>query len=125
MSFNGALPGPVDRRYHFGIRLAPEGCWAWPEVWPHTGDALTPSLGRRASALIKVPDRFLDMLAQQPPLIRGHHAVPWRPLGRLRIALRCWHGRHGLLQFAIAVERLLHPMLSAHEAAIEVLLWPL
>jgi len=72
---------------------------------------------RQASTLIKVPDRFLDMLTQQPPFICGHHTVPRRPLGRLRIWRR-GHDRHHL-RVAITVGRLLHTMLSTHETAIE------
>ena len=72
---------------------------------------------RRASTLIKIPDRFLDMLAQQAPFIGGHHTVARRPFWRLRIGRR-WYGLHGLL-VAITVKRLLHAMLSAHETAIK------
>jgi hypothetical protein len=106
MSINGALSAPVDLRRHFSIRLADR--------------AKAPPL-RQALSLIKVPDRFLNMLAQEPPLIRSHHAMPWRPLGRLRIAWRQWHGRYGCLRVAIPVEWLLHAMLSTHEAAVETL----
>jgi hypothetical protein len=74
---------------------------------------------RYTLSLVKIPDSFLDMLAQQPPFICGHHAVPWRPLGRLRIAWRRGHGRHGRFRFAITIEWLLHAMLSTHETAIE------
>jgi len=74
---------------------------------------------RQASTLIKVPDRFLNVLAQQPPFICSHHTVPRRPLGRLRIWRR-GHDRHDL-RVAITVERLLHTMLSTHETAIEAL----
>lgn len=83
-----------------------------------------PSLDRESgqlpkrSTLIKIPDRFLDVLAQQTPFICGHDRVSRRPRGRLRIALRRRHGRHWL-RVAAAIQRFLHAMLSAHEAAVE------
>lgn len=105
MSINGVLSAPVDRRYDFSIRLAPKG------RAPTKAQPL-----RYYLALIKIPDRFLNMLAQQSPFICGHHAVPWGPLGRLRIA---WRRGHGCLRVAIPIRWLLHAMLSAHETAIE------
>jgi hypothetical protein len=79
----------------------------------------TPDSTPNPSALVKIPNRFLNMLTQQAPLVGGHHCVSRRPLGRLRVdLLRGLHGRH--LMIAIAAGRLLaHSMLSAHEPSIE------